>query len=101
MSTRKEKLAGLIDAGSTDPFVHYAYALEFRAEPREACRLLRDVADRFPSYVPTYLMAATCAQEAGDEEVAAALAERGVEVAQKQGDGHAVSELRALLMSLG
>ncbi|MCA9616729.1 MAG: hypothetical protein KC586_28415, partial [Myxococcales bacterium] len=50
----------MIAKGSEDPFVHYARAMELRSLGRkeDALEAFDGVAARFPTYVPTYLMAA-------------------------------------------
>lgn len=92
-------LEQMIEKGSTDPFHHYARAMELRSLGRleDALEAYRDVAERFEDYVPTYLMAAQVAQELDREEDARRFAERGLERAQAKGDGHAASELQGFL----
>ena len=100
MSKRLATLETLIDKGSNDPFVHYARALEHRSlgDLPTALRFLTEVGERFPSYVPTYLMAAQVAAELGETATAKTWAERGIAAAAA--DPHARSELEALLAGL-
>jgi len=99
MSERLALLEEMIAKGSTDPFHHYARAMELRSLDRleEALAAYREVAERFVDYVPTYLMAAQVAQELDEDEVARDFAQRGLAQAQAKGDGHAASELSAFL----
>lgn len=101
MSDERKRLVMLetmIAKGATDPFVHYAHALEFRSlgELPKALEALTSVAERFADYVPTYLMAAQVAAELEKTEVAEQWCKRGLERA----DGHAAGELQAFLDEL-
>ena len=59
MSKRLEMLEQVLAKGSTDPFHHYAHAMELRSVGRkdDALAAFGKVAERFADYVPTYLMA--------------------------------------------
>jgi tetratricopeptide (TPR) repeat protein len=97
MSKRLEMLEQVIAKGSEDPFVHYARAMELRGlgHTEQALSAYADVAERFPDYVPTYLMAAQVAQELGRPAEALRYCDIGLDKARAAGDGHAVSELEA------
>lgn len=101
-SKRLEMLEKVIASGSEDPFVHYARAMELRSLDRgaEALEAFRAIAERFPSYVPTYLMAGQVAEALGQLDEARSFLERGIERAQAGGDGHALGELRAARAAL-
>ena len=98
MSKRLELFDKLIAGGSRDPFHHYARAMELRALKRSDDALAAFVAltTQFPDYVPSYLMAAQVAQEAGDPARARIFATAGIASANRAGDEHAKSELEAL-----
>ncbi|NOY93267.1 MAG: hypothetical protein GXP55_18940 [Deltaproteobacteria bacterium] len=102
MSKRLEMLESMIAKGSEDPFVHYARGLELRSLERlaEASTALDAVMERFPDYVPSYLMAGQIEQSLGHPERAAERYRRGVEVAREAGDAHAVGELGVALDAL-
>lgn len=102
MSKRLALFDKLLADGSKDPFHHYARAMELRSLARndEAYAAMAAVAETFPDYVPSYLMAAQLAQQAGDLGAARSLLTRGIEAAQKAGNEHALSELTSLLDSL-
>lgn len=101
--SRLEMLQSLIDGGSDDPFVWYAHAMELRSLGRleDALSAYREVATRFPSYVPTYLMAGQVATELGLTDEARTLFEQGLDAARAAGDQHALGELSAAIGSLG
>jgi tetratricopeptide (TPR) repeat protein len=99
---RLAMLEAVIAKGSNEPFPHYARALELRSLGRleDALAAFEDVARRFPSYVPTYLMAGQVAEQIGRAEAARDWLTRGVARAQGAGDGHALSELQQALAAL-
>ena len=102
-SKRLEMLEQMLAKGSTDPFHHYAHAMELRSVGRrdEALAAFDGIAERFGDYVPTYLMAAQLADELGQREVARGFCERGVATARRKHDHHALSELQTFLQTLG
>ena len=95
-------LERMIAGGSSDPFVHYARAMELRTLGRgaDALAAFDDVCGRFPSYVPSYLMAGQLAIELSAFDRARDFLTRGVAAAQAAGDDHALSELSAALTTL-
>ncbi len=103
MSKRLEMLEKVIAAGSTDPFAWYGRAMELRTLGRleDALARFAEVRDRFPAYVPTYLMAGQVATELGRLDDARTWLRRGLAVAREAGDGHTVSEIEAALGEIG
>ena len=91
-----------IAAGSDDPFVHYARALELRSlgELERALAALSDVEARFPEYVPTFLMGGQVASQLDRVEEARGFLERGVALATRVRDEHARTELQQALDAL-
>jgi hypothetical protein len=102
MSPRLTMLDKLIAKGSVDPFVHYARAMELRSLGRgqDAMQAFRDLRERFPAYVPTYLMAGQLAVEGADTDTARQFLEQGIARAREAGDAHAEGELAKALASL-
>jgi len=102
MSDRLEMLEAVMAGGSTDPFVHYAHALELRSLKRmaEASSAFTAVIERFPDYVPSYLMAGQVAETLGDKELAERRYRDGIEVSREAGNAHASGELGAALDAL-
>ncbi|MBX7196732.1 MAG: tetratricopeptide repeat protein [Sandaracinaceae bacterium] len=103
MSKRLEMLEQVLAKGSTDPFHHYARAMELRSIGRreDAIDAFSAVAERFADYVPTYLMAAQLADELSRRELARDFCRRGIELATRKRDAHALSELQTFLQTLG
>lgn len=102
MSPRLDMLEKLIAKGSADPFVHYARAMELRSLGRgaEALAAFHALRQRFPSYVPQYLMAGQLATELGDPALARDFLEEGQRQATSAGDSHAQSEIASALSAL-
>ena len=102
MPSRLEMLDKLIARGSNDPFVHYARAMELRGQGdgEQALAAFEQVRERFPAYVPTYLMGGQLAAELGASERAREFLEKGIAAAKTAGDDHALSELAAALATL-
>ena len=102
MSARLAMFEKLIAKGSTDPFVFYARAMELRGQdqPDAALAAFAELRERFPAYVPTYLMAGQLAAQLGRIELARAFLEPGLQAARAAGDDHAESELQNVLSTL-
>ena len=102
MSKRLEMLEKLIEAGSKDPFHHYARALELRSlgQAQAALGALERVIGEFPEYVPSYLIAAQLGVELGDGARARAFCDQGLLAARRARNDHAEAELMELLGSL-
>jgi predicted RNA polymerase sigma factor len=98
VSDRLAMIEKMLAKGSTDPFHHYARAMELRSIGRaeDALIAFAEVRDRFTDYVPTYLMAAQLAQEMDRLDEARTWADQGIEQAKKKGDDHAARELSAI-----
>jgi len=85
-----------------DPFPRYGLAMEHkgRGELAEAWAVFSELLEKFPDYVPTYLMAGGTLTALGRKDEAAAVYRRGVEVAARKGDPHARGELESALNEL-
>jgi predicted RNA polymerase sigma factor len=101
-SKRLQMLEKMIAAGSRDPFVRYARALELRGQgqPEAALAALEEVRALHPDYVPTFLMAGQLASELERIEEARSWLSSGLQVAAAAGDEHARSELQSALDAL-
>jgi len=85
-----------------DPFPRYGLAMEHkgRGELAEAWAVFSELLEKFPDYVPTYLMAGGTLTALSRKDEAAAVYRRGVEVAVRKGDPHARGELESALNEL-
>lgn len=102
MPSRLEMLEQLVAKGSNDPFPHYALAMEYRSQGRDedALRLFHQLRDKFPHYVPQYLMAGQTCQKLGRLDEARAWFTAGIAAARSARDMHALGELETALASL-
>lgn len=85
-----------------DPFPRYGLAMEYktRGSLEEAWTAFNELLEKFPDYVPTYLMAGGTLVALGRSAEAADVLRRGVEVAGRRGDLHARKELESALAEL-
>lgn len=99
---RLQMLEQMISKGSTDPFHHYARAMELRSLGRleDALTAYGDVKTRFPKYVPVYLMAGQVCMELQRNDEARQWLTDGIACAEAEQDHHALSELQAALETL-
>ncbi len=100
--SRLDKLQDLLALDPNDSFTRYAIALEHAKAERipEAIRILEELRERDPDYVPTYYMLAGYYRHTGDNESAALIYREGISTAKKMGDRHALAELQAALDEL-
>jgi tetratricopeptide (TPR) repeat protein len=91
-----------IERSPDDPFPRYGLAMEYCNQGRkdDARQAFEQLMERFPDYVPAYLMAGGNLAELGDGATAAAVYRRGIEAATRAGDAHARGELEAALAQL-
>ncbi|MFO7180937.1 MAG: tetratricopeptide repeat protein [Pseudomonadota bacterium] len=99
MNKRLATLIQMTSAGTQDPFVWYALALEYRKEGRveEALATFTTLRERNPDYLPMYLMAGQMLLENDRREAAREWLGAGIALARRKGDGKTLSELEATL----
>ena len=80
----------------TDSFLNHALALEEIKLGNEAAAraLFESILQRDPQYIGSYYHLGKLLERQGDETAAIEVFERGMEVAKKLGDQHALNELR-------
>jgi predicted Zn-dependent protease len=85
-----------------DPFARYGLAMELKKRGllAQANAVFVELMARHPDYVPAYLMAGNTLLAANDREGAREVFSRGVAVAQRTGDEHALGELEAARAAL-
>ncbi len=83
----------------TDPFPRYGLAMELktRGELAEAWATFSELLEKFPDYVPSYLMAGGTLVALSRKDEAAEIYRRGMDVAARRGDQHARRELESAL----
>ena len=91
-----------ITRSPADPFPRYGLAMELKTQGRldEAWATFSELLEKFPDYVPTYLMAGGTLAALQRASEAADIYRRGIEVAGRRGDAHAKSELQSALDGL-
>jgi tetratricopeptide (TPR) repeat protein len=91
-----------ISRSPTDPFPRYGLAMEYKGSGKlaDAWTAFEELLADFSDYVPTYLMAGGTLVALGRQGEAAAVFQKGIEVAGKRGDLHAKKELEAALAEL-
>ena len=102
MNKRLQMLEKLVADGSSDPFHHYALALEYKSagEPELALGRFQLLREAHPDYLPTYLLAGSLLVELDRGAEARPWFVQGLEVARQQGNAKALSELEEALSDL-
>ena len=97
--SRLDKLQDLLVTDPSDSFTRYAIGLEFAKLENftEAIRILEDLRERDPEYVPTYYMLAGYYRHTGDLDGAKLIYNEGIAIAKKANDRHAMGELQSAL----
>jgi|SRR5690606_4552633 len=98
---RLEQLLGFLSGGSKDPFIKYAIATEYaKIEDYEsALKYYQDLVSNEPLYVGTYYHLGKLLEQLGRMDEAVTIYEKGMSVAAKVGDRHALSELQVVYQS--
>jgi tetratricopeptide (TPR) repeat protein len=91
-----------ISRSPADPFPRYGLAMEHKGQGQlaEAWSVFSELLEKFPDYVPTYLMAGGTLVGLGRRDEAVDIYRRGIEVAGRRGDSHAKNELVSALAEL-
>ena len=102
MSTRLAEIQSFVEMAPTDPFPLYGLAMEYRnlGDAAQARSTFARLAERFPDYVPQYLMHAKLLIEQGDKPAAQTVLTVGIEKARAARNHHALGELQAELDGL-
>jgi tetratricopeptide (TPR) repeat protein len=96
MTDRLTQLLAFYEEDPSDPFNGYALALEYRkSSASKAAAQFEKLLKDFPDYVPTYYQAAQFYAELGQSEQTRRTYETGIETARRQGNAHALRELRS------
>lgn len=102
MASRLEALEKMVAAGVDNPMAWYGLAMEYRSQKRfdDALRAFERTREKYPAYVPQYLMAAQMLQETARPAEARAWCEAGIAAARGARDAHAQGELEGFLATL-
>ena len=78
-----------------DPFILYALATEYKEEvPEKAKELFDELLEKHENYIGTYYHAAALYSEFFDRNRADEIYQKGITLAQKNGEHHALRELQ-------
>ena len=101
--SRIEFLQQTLEAKPDDRFARYALALELATSelPADAWPHFEYLLNHHPDYSATYFQAGKFLVQQERRDEARRVLAKGIEVAGRQGDGHAQSELQAALEALG
>ena len=99
---RIEEIQQLVALVPTDPFPLYGLAMEYRngGDFAQAAATFGQLMDRFPDYVPQYLMHGQALTALRQPEQAAAVLRQGIAAAERARNLHALGELRSALEAL-
>jgi lipopolysaccharide biosynthesis regulator YciM len=102
MVNRLEKLLEFIDNEPNDPFLKYALATEYLKlnNQDEALKFYIDLVQNHEDYVGTYYHLGKLYELRQEQESALKIYQKGMEVAKKIKDNHALSELMGVYNSL-
>ncbi len=93
--TRIEQLLQFVKEEPNDPFNLYALALEYQNKDADAAKTyFEKLLQQHPEYLPTYFHAAAFFAEAEKIEKAQQIYLKGIDLAKKQGNQHALRELK-------
>jgi tetratricopeptide (TPR) repeat protein len=99
--TRIDLLQKFISEDPSDPFNHYALALEYhQTNPAEASKLFDEIMINHPDYLPVYYTAGTFYAETANEEKALEIYKKGVELARRKSDFKTLRELQSAIQNL-
>jgi thioredoxin-like negative regulator of GroEL len=100
--TRLEQLQELLAADPDDPFLRYGLAMEYVGvgDDLTAARCFRELIEKSPGYVPSYLMAAQSLVRLNRDDEAKAVLRQGVTAAKQENNQHALGEIQELLERL-
>jgi tetratricopeptide (TPR) repeat protein len=99
MGTRIDSLKAILDQDPENSRIRHMLANEYANAGRyeDAIAVYSALVNDNPDYVPGYFQAGRLAEQEGRLEEARAWLERGMAVAARVGDNHALSEMQAAL----
>lgn len=100
---RRKALQAMLEQKPDDAFVKYALALEYQkhGDAEQALATFERVLAEHEAYVPAYLMAGMACTKFGRPDRAREILEKGLKIAQAQGESQAHSEIADALAELG
>lgn len=95
---RIEKLKQLLSDSPRDSFLKHALALEHvkAGDDAQAGNYFNEILEDDENYVGTYYHLGKLLERKGESQQAISVYEKGMEIAKKIGDNHALNELRSV-----
>ena len=102
MNSRLEQLEQLASKDPGDPFIQYAIALEYVSSHRldQAAEILERLMTASPDYTAGYHQAGRVYEQLDRDDEARRCYEKGIVVAERQGDAKDLDEMREALAFL-
>jgi predicted Zn-dependent protease len=102
VTTRREKLLEMLKSSPDDSFLVYGLAMEDRAagDLPAALRGLQKVLELDPDYLAAWFHQGQILAEVGEHDRAREILARGIDVARRVGDQHALEEMTGFLQEL-
>lgn len=102
MSSRMEKLEGMLAADPQDDTLRYMLAMECDrlADTERALQLFRQLMEQQIPYVPAFVMAGQLLARLEQKDLARSTFEQGIEAALCQNNQHAAGEMQEFLRGL-
>lgn len=99
---RLKILLDWLEKSPNDPFLHFGIAMEYLSSNSLdlALEKMEYIAEHFPDYLANYYQLAKLYETKNDEVNAIATYEKGIALAQQQGDKKTAGELRSALEEL-
>ncbi len=99
---RLQQLRAMLDDEPNDPELRYMLAMEHASlgDDAEAVRCFEEIIRLAPNYPPAYHQGGRALARLGRLAEARQLLQRGIPVAQAEGNAHAAGEMLELLQSL-
>ncbi len=100
--SRRERIQDMLAAEPGDPELGYMLAMEYvsQGDDAAAVRTFHDVITHTPTYAAAYHQGGRALQRLDRSAEARELLQRGIPIAQSQGNEHAAGEMMELLQSL-
>lgn len=100
--SRIEQIRKLLAQSPNDTFLLYSLGMEqlSQGSPHEAAATFDRVLELDENYLPAYTQGAAARRQAGDLPAAAAMLEKALALANRQGDTHAADRISLLLEAL-
>ncbi|MEC9091589.1 MAG: hypothetical protein VX438_02700 [Planctomycetota bacterium] len=103
MSKRIERIESMLLDSPNDVFLRYSLAMELRkdGESDRCQKLFQELIEDDPPHVPAFLMFAQYYAENDKPNEASEILRCGIQVATRQNESHAASEMEGLLAAIG